>query len=60
MLKWERVKEENTSHGRVMSRAKVYGGWLLEHATLNKKDGFSFSITFIPDMEHKWELDDLS
>lgn len=38
------------------ARAKVLGGWLISHA-IEVKGMPAISCCFVPDPEHKWEID---
>lgn len=49
-LKWEDIKGTGSNYAtRRISRAKVFGGWLV-----SSEGG---SLTFIPDPNHEWKLD---
>jgi len=70
MLNWEEIKQ-NTAGS--LQRVKVPNGWLVRevhevHIELGEEKGFppilqnygyewTSSITFVPDAEHKWEID---
>ena len=66
MFIWEEVK---TNHGSMLYRAKVVGGWLVkeeqEIAHYTEYTGFvsgydwTSSITFVPDINHQWEIEDV-
>lgn len=48
---WEKL-DENTY------RAKVIGGWMVMHVTVDRKKmaSFSESLAFIPDRDHEWTI----
>jgi hypothetical protein len=57
-FEWERIKEFNSY------RAKVIGGWMVIHTPKFSEDPFledpkPFATTscFIPDVDHKWEIE---
>lgn len=47
-----------------VQRAKVFGGWLVKCQSYRSEDsggrgvGEGMGLTFIPDVEHKWNLED--
>jgi hypothetical protein len=59
-FEWERVDKDTC-------RAKVFGGWLVKcYETSHQYDhrqetfiewGCTSSVTFIPDVNHEWEID---
>jgi hypothetical protein len=68
MLKWENIPHDNGFHLR---RAKTFGGWLIAAISdvntvisessgfYNNEQGHEFrtAITFVPDPNHEWELE---
>ena len=67
LLDWESVE----SHIRIITmRTKIFGGWLVKsyenvgYTTLNSTDtklkdsDWRISLTFVPDPNHEWNLDE--
>jgi len=59
-MQWEKIKEESSfslSSGpweRIMSRMKVFGGWLVKEEQTR-----SYPVmTFVPDPNHEWKIGD--
>lgn len=63
LLEFKEIKTKGIAGNTFVKRAKVIGGWLVlvtqpntEYQESHTKEyGFSRSITFVPDPEHKWE-----
>ena len=57
-FEWEDIYDN--SKNRTLSigtwRAKVIGGWLVSN-TISCSRGLSIAMEFIPDQEHKWEIE---
>jgi hypothetical protein len=54
---WEKI-DEDIGNKIVTWRSKVFGGWVLKTETWHDNGGCSESSVFIPDLEHKWNLQD--
>ncbi len=52
ILEWERIDNQGDGSPQYLSRAKVYGGWLvsiIQNASMGGN-----GLTFVPDPEHQW------
>lgn len=66
MLKWEQI---GTEHAESVFRLPVFGGWLVKivqessivrpEAMIQENFGYQWtsSVTFVPDPEHRWNLE---
>ena len=50
-IKWESIQSESN-----MSRAKVFGGWIIRESTSGYQEG-STTLVFVPDPKHEWKSD---
>ena len=66
-MKWEEIKKEKESVGGMtiissLYRSKVPSGWLFKESVIivsgiiTNKAEINFSIVFIPDENHEWEI----
>jgi hypothetical protein len=58
-LIWEFINEKD-GFRRAQARARIYGGWLVSdifNEISNPKRVLSNALTFVPDAEHKWEVE---
>lgn len=60
-FEWETLISSDpdfSTGGHGTERAKVFGGWVLKHMCwCNEEHVQSESSVFIPDPDHKWELE---
>lgn len=59
-FEWESIagKIFSKDEGNITRRAKVIGGWIINHIVwTSKAHAQSESMVFIPDPEHKWEIE---
>ena len=56
-FEWESIwhKDIDKTHFTYTDRAKVLGGWLVNHRTCAGSRAHESSI-FVPDPEHKWRI----
>lgn len=56
---WENITKTVISDkfSRYVDRLKVSGGWLVNSATTYKESQVCESMCFVPDPEHKWEIE---
>lgn len=57
---WEEIYDAGEDNFDVTKRAKVFGGWIVQHFVLElgSPPAPCISLTFIPDPNHEWVIDD--
>lgn len=60
-LIWEQIyaSEYRTHISMQFYRAKVFGGWLIHSITIDDKTPISESMSFVPDDNHVWQIEDI-
>ncbi len=56
MIIWEMIHKNDALTCWTM-RAKVIGGWIVKHKDSTGYQEVSTSMIFIPDYEHRWEIE---
>lgn len=54
MNEWDIVNKQGSSQ---TARLKVFEGWIVEYSSIYQGNYHS-SITFVPDKNHEWKLED--
>jgi hypothetical protein len=59
-IDWQSLDIKDNGHSKSrLSRARVFGGWLVTHnkiIILNGLHHITDSMSFVPDPEHEWEI----